>query len=344
MSRERAVVGQTTGLPPEISVVVPVLNELDQIPIFVATVDEIFSENDIASYEFIFVDDGSTDGTWHVLAELADARPNLQAIRLTRNFGKEAALAAGLAFARGKAHIPMDVDLQDPPEVAVEMIRRWRCGAKVVLGRRVRRAEPLAKRLTARIFYGLAARGAHVSIPAEVGDFRLMDADITARFLALRERSRFNKGLFSLVSPPTTDTVLFDRPLGRTERPRQGWWTLLKLGIDGLVSFTTWPLRLISLLGFFLMIVSIVGTIVSIVLRWLDVLEVPGQTTVIVMVLFLAGFQSLSIGVLGEYIARILIEVKARPIWVVDTIRGSSTNPEPPHPRADDGPVERRGR
>jgi len=307
---------------PEVSIIVPVLNEVGGIRRFVDAVDATFDSSGITDYEYVFVDDGSSDGTWHLLSEMTEQRPRVRALRLSRNYGKEAALAAGLAAARGRAHIPMDVDLQDPPEVAVAMIQRWRDGASVVLARRRRREDSLAKRATARLFYGLAARGADVSIPPQVGDFRVMDSGVTAQFLLLQERSRFNKGLFALVSPPGTEVVEFDRPLAREGRARQGWWTLTKLGIDGLVSFTTWPLRLISILGFSLMALSFVGTVVSVFLRAVDVLKVPGQTTVIVMVLFLAGFQALSIGVLGEYIARILIEVKSRPLYLVDSTRG----------------------
>lgn len=321
--------GTRLAEPPEVSVVVPVLNEVRAIERFVAAVDGTFPAAGVSSYEYVFVDDGSTDGTWTLLSELAAHRADVRVIRLSRNFGKEAALAAGLTAASGRAHIPMDVDLQDPPAVAADMVALWRAGAPVVLARRRRRQESLAKRMTARIFYSLAARGADVQIPAQVGDFRVMDHLVTQQFLSLGERSRFNKGLFALVSPPGSASVEFDRPVGREGGARQGWWTLTKLGIDGLVSFTTWPLRLISLLGFTLMLLSFVGTVLSIVLRQIGVLEVPGQTTVIVMVLFLAGFQALSTGVLGEYVARILIEVKRRPLYLVESSRGFPPNDGP---------------
>lgn len=308
-------------LDPELSIIVPVLNEADNILPFVEAVDGTLIGAGLTNFEYIFVDDGSTDETWQTLLALASGGHRITSIRLTRNFGKEAALAAGLAFAKGHAHVPMDVDLQDPPSVVVEMHRLWALGAKVVLARRRQRNDGFAKRQTARAFYALAGRGT-AQIPPNVGDFRLMDASVTQRFLSLPERNRFNKGLFALVS---SDVAVVDylRPAGRTGQPRQTWRRLISLGVDGLVSFTTWPLRLISTLGFLLMCVSIVGTIASVILRITGVLEVPGQTTVIVMVLFLAGFQSLAMGVLGEYISRILIEVKSRPLYLVQDIVGT---------------------
>ena len=307
---------------PELSIIVPVLNEASNILAFVEAVDSTLMAAGLTNFEYIFVDDGSTDETWQTLLVLASAGHRIMSIRLIRNFGKEAALTAGLAHARGRAHVPMDVDLQDPPSVVVEMHRLWLLGAKVVLARRRQRNDGFAKRQTARAFYALAGRGT-VRIPSNVGDFRLMDATVTQKFLGLPERNRFNKGLFALVS---SDVAVVDyvRPAGRTDQPRQTWRRLISLGVDGLVSFTTWPLRLISTLGFLMMSVSIVGTIVSVILRFTGVLEVPGQTTVIVMVLFLAGFQSLAMGVLGEYISRILIEVKSRPLYLVQDVAGRS--------------------
>lgn len=305
---------------PEISVVVPVLNEELAVPRFVEAVASHLAGE---SYEVVFIDDGSTDRTWETVCRLAQAAP-VRGVRLTRNVGKEAALTAGLSQARGRAHIPMDVDLQDPPELLPEMIQRWRAGAHMVLCRRRSRDESWAKRWTASLYYRLAAKGSHVELPAQVGDFRLIDAYITERFLQLPERNRFNKGLLALVAPTSVATIDFDRPQGREGgRPRQSWGKLLALGIDGLVSFSTWPLRMLSILGFAMLAFSIAGTLVSVLLRVFGVIEIPGQLTVVIVGLFLAGFQALGMGILGEYLARILIEVKARPLFIIDSTQSS---------------------
>lgn len=312
---------------PELSIIVPVLNEAKLLPTFVGAVTTELRSAGINSFEIVVVDDGSSDDTWHVATDLGRDAP-VTAVRLTRNVGKEAALAAGLAQARGRAHVPMDVDLQDPPHLLPQMVDLWRSGSAVVLCRRRDRMESAPKRWTASMYYWIAAKGSHVDIPQQVGDFRLMDKDITHRFLSLPERNRFNKGLFALVAPKECAVVEFDRPAGRSgERPRQSWARLMSLGIDGLVSFSTWPLRLLSSLGFVMLALSIVGAVASVTMRALNILEVPGQTTVVLVGLFLGGFQALSIGILGEYIARILVEVKARPLFVVDAVAAPAGAP-----------------
>jgi dolichol-phosphate mannosyltransferase len=241
-------------------------------------------------------------------------------MRLLRNVGKENALAAGLAAARGEAHVPMDVDLQDPPSVLVDLVREWRAGAKVVLARRRTRRDSWLRNTAAFFTYRLLERSGDVSIPRDVGDFRLMTRDTTRRFLALRERNRFNKGLLALVAPHHVAVVDYDRPAARSGDPhgaRQSLPKLVRLGTNAIVSFSTWPLLALSLLGFLLLGLAVLGFVLGVVLRATHVLSVPGQATVVVLFAFLLGWTSLSTGILGLYVAQILTEVKRRPLFSV---------------------------
>jgi glycosyltransferase involved in cell wall biosynthesis len=188
-------------------------------------------EQQIPSLEILFVDDGSSDRTWTVIKSLAAERDHVTGIRLTRNVGKELALCAGIAHASGSAHIPFDVDLQDPPEVILEMVQRWRSGAQLVLAKRESRSDGWAKRVTANAFYGVASRQTHVKLPRDVGDFRLMDAKVSERYLRLPERNRFNKGLFALVAPADIEVVEFERPQAVGRKSRQSPRKLLGLAV-----------------------------------------------------------------------------------------------------------------
>jgi polyisoprenyl-phosphate glycosyltransferase len=307
----------------ELSIVVCVLDEEASIDGFVAAVDAVLPSLRLSGHEYVFVDDGSSDGSWGKVRALGKRRADVAGVRLLRNVGKENALAAGLAAARGEVHVPMDVDLQDPPEVLAELVRQWRAGAQIVLARRRQRKDSRLRRLAAFFTYRMLERGAGVAIPRDVGDFRLMTREVTARFLALPERSRYNKGLLALVTPAAA-VVDYDRPAAREadpQGPRQTLPKLVRLGTNAIVSFSTWPLQALSVLGFILLGLSILGAFLGVILRATNVLEVPGQATVVVLFAFLLGFQSLSTGVLGLYVAQILTEVKRRPLFaVVETV------------------------
>jgi hypothetical protein len=216
----------------------------------------------------------------------------------------------------------MDVDLQDPPDVLASLVREWRAGADIVLARRRRRDDSRLRKAAAFFTYRMLERGGGVTIARDVGDFRLMTRATTNRFLALPERSRYNKGLLALVTPHAA-VVDYDRPASREadpQGPRQTLPKLIRLGTNAIVSFSTWPLQALSVLGFFLLGLSIVGAVLGVVLRATNVLEVPGQATVVVLFAFLLGFQALATGILGLYIAQILTEVKRRPLFsVVET-------------------------
>src|SRR4051812_8702757 len=210
----------------------------------------------------------------------------------------------------------MDVDLQDPPEVLRELVAAWRAGAPVVLARRRHRQDSRLRRTAAFLTYRMLESGGAFTIPRDVGDFRLMSRETTRRFLALPERSRYNKGLLALVTPEAA-VVDYDRPDSREDQPRQTLPKLVRLGTNAIVSFSTWPLQALSLAGFVLLGLSLLGAVLGIVLRVTNVLEVPGQATVVVLFAFLLGFQALSTGILGLYIAQILTEVKRRPLFAV---------------------------
>jgi dolichol-phosphate mannosyltransferase len=210
----------------------------------------------------------------------------------------------------------MDVDLQDPPEVLRELVKAWRAGAPVVLARRRHREDSRLRRTAAFFTYRMLESGGAVTIPRDVGDFRLMTRETTQRFLAMPERSRYNKGLLALVAPDAA-VVDYDRPASREDAPRQTVPKLVRLGTGAIVSFSTWPLLALSVLGFVLLGLSIVGAVLGVVLRATDVLEVPGQATVVVLFSFLLGFQALSTGILGLYVAQVLTEVKRRPLFAV---------------------------
>jgi glycosyltransferase involved in cell wall biosynthesis len=305
--------------PIELSIIVCVLNEEGAIDRFIGAVDAVLPSLGVNGHEYVFVDDGSSDGSWATIRALGQRRGDIVGVRLLRNVGKENALAAGLAAARGDVHVPMDVDLQDPPDVLETLVRAWRAGADIVLARRQSRGDSWFRRTAASLTSQMLERSAGVSIPRDVGDFRLMTRETTARFLALPERSRYNKGLFALVTPEAV-VVDYDRPAGRTADPRGSRQTLRKLvrlATSAVVSFSTWPLQALGVLGFILLGLSIVGAVLGVILRLANILEVPGQATVVVLFAFLLGFQALSTGVLGLYVAQILTEVKRRPLFSV---------------------------
>lgn len=310
----------------ELSIVVCVFDEEDAIERFTEGIDEVIPTLGVLSHEIVFVDDGSSDGSWAKVTALAGARDDIVALRLVRNVGKENALAAGLAAARGEVHVPMDVDLQDPPAVLADLLKEWRAGAQVVVARRIERDDSWFRRKAGWLVYRALELSGEITIPKDVGDFRLMTAETTDRFLALPERGRYNKGLLALVAdqPATVDYV---RPSARSGDPRGSRQTprkLVRLAISGLVSFSAWPLQLLSVLGFLLLGLSILAGMLGVVLRIAGILEVPGQATVVVLFAFLLGFQAFSIGVLGLYVGQILIEVKRRPLFSVAGVQGIS--------------------
>ena len=307
---------------PLLSVVVPVKNEEEGIVPFVERVGAILDS--IAhdeGWEILFVDDGSTDATLAAIVAANQRDPRVRALSLSRNFGKEAALSAGLDHARGNAVIPMDVDMQDPPEVLPEMVAKWRDGYEMVFGvRRCRDSDGWAKRITAGLYYRAHNMVSQDKIPENAGDFRLLDRKVVEVIRALPERNRFMKGLFAWAGFRQA-AVEYDRVERETGTTKFNYWKLWTLALDGITSASTVPLRIWSYVG------ALVALFAIGFAGWLtfDTLifgnPVPGYASIMTSVLFLGGVQLISLGVLGEYVGRILTETKQRPLYVVrDTV------------------------
>jgi polyisoprenyl-phosphate glycosyltransferase len=310
----------------ELSLVMPVKDEEAAIgPCLerLVPVLEAMADPAAQSFEILFVDDGSSDATLELIrkANAADAR--IRCISLSRNFGKEAALTAGLDASRGMAVVPLDVDLQDPPEALPRMIAQWRNGFDVVYGvRDNRETDSLPKRITADFYYRAHNWLSSDKIPEHAGDFRLLDRRVVDVIRQMPERNRFMKGLFAWAGFKQT-AVSYHREERRVGRTKFNYWKLWTLAIDGITSASTVPLRIWSYLGA-LVALGALGFAGFIVVRTLTTgIEVPGYASLMVAILFLGGLQLLSLGVLGEYVGRILTETKARPLYVVrETIGG----------------------
>lgn len=307
---------------PDLSLVIPAFNEEETIEEAVRRAHGMASRL-VDRHEAIVVDDGSTDRTHERAVALCGELP-VRVVRLSRNFGKEQALMAGLAAACGRAVVTLDADLQEPIEALGEMVSHWRQGRAMVYAVRAhRRDEPLAKRLFTRVFYKLLNTGTEVPIPADARDFRLMDRKVVDAILALPERNRFMKGLYGWVG---FDSVAIPVELRerRGGRSKFGFVNLLRLAVTGVTSFTTWPLRVWAAIGFVVATLSLAYGFWIALRTLIFGADVPGWSTLVVGTLFLGGIQLISIGVLGEYIARIYTEVKGRPGFIV----ASETGPE----------------
>ena len=307
---------------PLLSVVVPVKNEQDGIFPFVervgAVLDSIAHDD---GWEILFVDDGSTDSTLAAIVAANQRDPRVRALSLSRNFGKEAALSAGIDHARGNAVIPIDVDMQDPPEVLPEMVAKWRDGFEMVFGvRRCRMSDGWAKRVTAGLYYRAHNAVSSEKIPENAGDFRLMDRKVVDVIRALPERNRFMKGLFAWAGFKQA-SVEYDRAERETGTTNYNYWKLWTLALDGITSASTVPLRIWSYVGALVALFALgyAGFIAFDTMVFGN--RVPGYASIMTSVLFLGGVQLISLGVLGEYVGRILTETKQRPLYVVrDTV------------------------
>lgn len=300
-----------------ISLVVPFYNEEESIAALAAAVLPVLDEIPDAAWEIICVDDGSQDGTLAGLLALAVAEPRVRVVELSRNFGKEAALTAGLEAARGDAVIPMDADLQDPPELIARMVESWRAGAEVVLARRVNRlTDTLMKRGTASLFYRLNRYISNIELPENVGDFRLMDRVVVEALKTLPERQRFMKGLFAWLGfkTVTLDYARTPRAAGKSKFSGLRLWNF---ALEGFTSFSTTPLKIWTYLGALGAVVALAYAAFIVIRTIMFGNQVPGYTSIFVAVTFFGSVQLISIGVLGEYIGRIYVETKQRPVYLV---------------------------
>ncbi len=307
---------------PLISIVAPCYNEEDAVAPFAKAVQAVLEGADF-DYEILFIEDGSADGTRDQLVALSKTRPRVRVIVFSRNFGKEAALSAGLDHARGDAVVVIDVDLQDPPALIGEFVAKWREGYDVVYGARAdRSSDGAAKRVSAEGFYRLFNRISKIKLPEDAGDFRLIDRRVVRALNALPERSRFMKGLFAWAGFPAVG-VPYVRPERAAGETKFSFWKLWNFALDGIVSFSTAPLRIWSYIGVVIAFLSFIYASIIIIRTAIMGVDVPGYASLLVVVLFFGSVQLISVGVLGEYIARLFAEVKRRPIYLVDEIYGA---------------------
>ncbi len=304
---------------PLLSVIVPCFNEEPVLRETHRRLIAVLEQLDGMKFELVYVDDGSRDGSAEILRELQarDPQQRVRAILLSRNFGHQMAVTAGLEHATGNALVVIDADLQDPPEVILEMIARWRDGYQVVYGMRTDRAGETAFKLwTARIFYRLLNRMSKVQIPLDVGDFRLMDRRVVEALLAMPERDRFLRGMVSWVGFRQV-AVMYRRAPRLAGESKYPLLKMLRFAVDGVLSFSFAPLRVAIWTGFMSIGLALAGIIYALSGRFITKDVVRGWSSIFVAVLFMSGVQLISIGIIGEYIGRIYGEVKHRPLYFV---------------------------
>jgi len=304
------------SVKPVVSLVVPCYNEAAGLASFWARASDALDALGVPA-EAVFVDDGSRDATFAVLSALAARDARVRVVALSRNFGKEVALAAGLDHAAGDAVVPIDADLQHPPELLHELVARWREGCDVVIAlRRDRATDSAARRLASDLFHRLFARVSAVAVPRGAGDFRLMSRPVVDALRSMPERTRYMKGMYAWVGfrTATVDYDVAERAAGES---RFGLVKLWRLALDGIVSFSALPLRMSSFLGALFALVALAYGVWLVARTLAHGVDVPGYASLMVVVLFLGGVQLLSLGVIGEYLGRVYDEVKARPLYVV---------------------------
>lgn len=301
-----------------ITLIIPVYNEMDSIQPFLECCDSALAElRDNCDFEFLFVNDGSADRTEAIIMQAREKDARISLVNLSRNFGKEAALSAGLTHAAGDAVIPMDVDLQDPPEVIPQMIAAWRQGAKVVNAHRATRDEDTwLKRTSAGMFYRLFNLVAEYPIPIGVGDFRLLDRDVVQAINALGERSRFNKAIFSWVGFETVE-VSYERPARLAGETQWSYWKLWKLALDGIFAASTMPLRVWTYVGLSMALMSFLYSAFLFVRTLIFGVDTPGYASTAILILTFGGMNLFALGIIGEYVGRIYTEVRQRPLYIV---------------------------
>ena len=311
---------------PTYSFVIPVYNEEETLPELQKRLADLLLLLD-GPAEILLVDDGSRDRSYGIMTEIAARDSRFKIISLSRNFGHQIAITAGIDFARGQAVVIMDADLQDPPEVVLEMAARWRQGAHIVYGVRETRTEDTwFKRTTAGLFYRLLRRLTEVDIPAEAGDFRLVDRRAIDAFKSLREQSRFVRGMFSWIGF-RQEAVYYKRAARFAGSTKYPFRKMLRLAFDAVISFSNVPLRLTLNVGFYISALSFAMGLIWIGLKLFGVNTVPGWASIAVAITFLGGVQLLMTGIIGEYLGRIYEEVRRRPLYFVQEAWGFDASP-----------------
>ena len=307
----------TKDAPPVLSVVVPVYNETGGLPEFYSRLATVLRTIELPS-EIVFVNDGSTDRSLQVMCVLQANDARIAIVNLSRNFGKEIAVTAGLDHVRGEAAVVIDADLQDPPEVIPALLEKWREGYDVVYARRrERHGETWLKRATAALFYRVMRHIGEMPIPENTGDFRLLNKRCLEAILSCRERRRFMKGLFAWVGFKQA-AIIYDRAPRFVGKTKWSYWRLWNLAIEGITSFTIAPLKLATYFGVTTALVALLYAAYILCRTFVLGRELPGYASLMVAILFLAGVQLIALGVIGEYVGRIFVEAKGRPLYLLD--------------------------
>lgn len=328
LERQLAVQRARRPADPLLSLVVPVFNEEAAVDLFLDTVVPQL-ERAALRFELVFVNDGSRDSTFARLFDRGRGDRRIRLVNLSRNFGKEAALTAGIDHARGDILIPMDIDLQDPPELIQPFVARWREGYDIVYGvRSGRHSDTRAKRLSAEWFYKVFNSLSPVRIPANVGDFRLVDRRAVEVLRQLPERNRFMKGLFAWVGFNSIG-VAYERPTRAAGTTKFSFWRLWNFALDGVVSFSTAPLRAWFYVGVVIATIAVLYALFIVTRVLILGIDTPGYASLLIAVLLMGAIQLLSLGIIGEYLGRLFLEVKGRPIYVVEGVYEDGTA-EPP--------------
>ena len=300
----------------ELSIIIPIYNEEDNLDYLFERLESVL-ENLNNNYEIICVNDGSKDNSLQALKKHNQRNPQIKVVNFSRNFGKEVALSAGLDYSSGAAAIPIDADLQDPPELIEQLVAKWQEGYDVVYATRRFREEGWLKNVTASGFYRVISKISKTKIPANTGDFRLIDRRVIEALKQMPERNRFMKGMFAWVGFRQT-SVLFDRPQRYKGKTSWNYWKLWNFAIEGITSFSSVPLKIWTYVGLFISFFAFVYAsflIIRIIIR--GYVDVPGYASTLVIILFFGGVQLITLGVIGEYLGRIYEEVKARPLYFV---------------------------
>lgn len=311
---------------PSLSVVIPFLNEREVLPLCLARVRRVLDGLGLP-YQIVFVDDGSRDGSAEYLQGMLATETSLKLVRLSRNFGKEAAMTAGIVHAEGEAIILLDADLQDPPELIPEMVQAWQQGADVVcMRRRSRAGESWLKRASAYAFYRLLNRLSRAAIPADTGDFRLMSRRAVRALLKLPERCRYMKGLYAWIGMPTR-IIDYDRAPRAAGTTKWNYFALFRLAMEGITSFSTAPLRWATGVG---AVAALLGGLLGVAVIFKTLMygdDVAGYPSLMATITFMSGVQLLTIGLLGEYVGKTYLEAKQRPVYLVRDVRSSRATP-----------------
>jgi dolichol-phosphate mannosyltransferase len=297
-----------------LSIVIPCFNEEKALDALYNRIEEVAKTWEVP-YEVIIVDDSSEDNSWRIIRTIHNRDPRWKAIRFSRNFGQQSAIAAGMKWSAGDAVVTMDADLQDPPEIIKTFIKKWREGYEVVYGIRANRKEGIIKRTCYSVYYRLLRKLADTDIHRDSGDFCLIDRKVVDILNSMPERNRFVRGLRSWAGFSQTG-IKYDRESRVLGKPKYTFSKLVKLAADGILSFSIAPIRMATILGLIVSAISFLSALLIFIWRLTSDIELPGYATIILSILFIGGMQLMALGIIGEYIGRIYDEVKKRPPWI----------------------------